>query len=182
MKDTSHPTTAEELYSMSADGIRRELVLGEVREMPPAGGEHGFITGNISFFLQRFVRENRLGYVFAAETGFTIARNPDTVRAPDCAFVRAERIPGPVPSRFLQIPPDLAVETISPDDRPGEMEEKVGQWLASGVRLVWMVDPRRKIVTIHRPGCKAEAIDNTGTLDGEDVLPGLHIPVAEVWV
>jgi len=181
MKKLAGRITAEELYQRSGDGVRRELVRGEVREMTPAGGQHGSTTGKLHILLGRFVLEKRLGRLFAAETGFLIERNPDSVRAPDCAFVRAERLPGAVPKKYLPFPPDLAVQTVSPEDRTVDIEEKVSQWLESGVRLVWVLDPDRQTVTIHRPGSAPRTLKEGQFLEGEDVVPGFHLPVDDLW-
>src|SRR5262245_30810434 len=181
MKNLIQPVTAEELFQMSHDGVRRELVRGEVKEMPPAGGEHGSTTGTLNAILWNFVREKKLGRVFAAETGFIIARNPDTVRAPDCAFVRAEGLPGPVPKKYLPFPPDLAAETVSPNDRPGEIDEKIADWLQSGVRLLWVLDPDQRMVTVYRSGSQPRTLKEGEFLEGEDVVPGFRVAVAELW-
>ena len=115
MSTTHTLVTADELFMMPDDGFRYELVKGELRRMPPAGSEHGAIGINIALVVAQFVKAHDLGVVFGADTGFKIASNPDTVRAPDLAFVRRERIPaGGVPREFWPGAPDLAVEVISP--------------------------------------------------------------------
>ena len=182
MKNLEHLVTADQLFSMSYEGVRRELVRGEVREMPAAGGEHGAITSNIHAPLHNFVREKKLGRVFAAETGFMIERNPDTVRAPDCAFIRAERLAGGLPKKFIPFAPDLAVETISPDDRPGEVREKAEQWLRSGVRLLWVIDPAERTVTVYSSSREPRTLGDEESLEGEDVVPGFRMRVADLWV
>src|SRR5262245_9042674 len=107
---------------MPNDGKRRELVRGQLKTMPPAGQEHGFVYMNLGGPLHQFVKTHRLGIVFGAETGFKIASNPDTVRAPDVAFVRRGRIPpGRIPKAFGSIAPDLAVEVVSPGDTVQEV-------------------------------------------------------------
>src|SRR2546426_12423284 len=181
MKHLPQPVTAEELFRLSHDGVRRELVRGEVREMTPAGGQHGSTTGALHVILGHFVRKRKLGRVFAAETGFIIERNPDTVRAPDCAFVSAERLPGPVPKKYLPFPPDLAVETTSPNDRPGKIAEKVAAWLQAGARLVWVLDPDERTLTVHRLGRPPRTLKTGEFLEGEEVVPGFQVAVAELW-
>jgi Uma2 family endonuclease len=149
--------------------------------MPPAGGEHGFTTNKVSVIVSNFVAREALGFVFAAETGYLIERDPGTVRAPDCSFVRAGRLTRPFPRGFLPLAPDLVVETLSPDDRPGKVQEKVGQWLASGVRLLWVLDPPRQEVTVHRPGVPPKVLSAADLLDGEDVLPGFRVRVSDLF-
>jgi len=111
--------TADELLRLPDDGYRYELVRGELRKMSPAGSRHGVVAAAIIGSLAPFVREHSLGKVFTSETGFLIQRDPDTVRAPDCAFVQTERFidtPGYFPGA-----PDLAVEVISPGDSYSEV-------------------------------------------------------------
>jgi len=145
--------TAEELLQLPTGmGKRYELVNGELRTMAPAGYEHGRMALNLGFFLQQFVRQHQLGDVFAAETGFIIRRNPDTVRAPDTGFVSNERLQqyGRPKRVYYPCAPDLVVEVLSPDDRQDEIDEKIEDWFAGGARLVWIVNPRRKTVTVYR--------------------------------
>ena len=181
MSRLDHPVTAEELLRLPDAGVRRELIRGEVREMTPAGGEHGFVTGDLHGYLFAFVHGRGLGRVTSAKTGFILERDPDTVRAPDCAFFRAERLPKPLPRGYIEIAPDLVVETLSPGDRRGEMEEKVAAWLAFGVRLLWVIDPVRRRATVHRRGAKPRVIEADGALDGEDVVPGFRCALAELF-
>ena len=142
-------TTARELLEAGDIGPC-ELVRGRLRVMTPAGEEHGLVAMNIAFRLASHVRERGLGFVYAAETGFHIERNPDTVRAPDVAFVTSERR---VSRRgFHEIAPDLAVEVVSPGDRATEVDEKVRDWLAAGTRLVWVADPASRTIVPHRAG------------------------------
>ena len=172
-------TTAEELLRAGDIG-RCELVRGELRMMIPAGYEHGRITMNLSTPIAIHAKANGLGTVVAAETGFRLARDPDTVRAPDVAFVHADR-PGPADRGYYAGPPDLAVEVLSPDDRPGYVREKVAEWIEAGTRAVWVVDPHTRKVTVHEPGGEPRVLDDTDTLPGGNVLPGFEFAVAEVF-
>jgi Uma2 family endonuclease len=181
MSKLAQPLTADEFYRMCCDGVRRELVEGEVREMPPAGSLHGWTTGRLHTLIDSHMCEHRLGIVFAAETGFIIERAPDTVRAPDIAFVRADRLPDPIPEKFLALAPDLAVETVSIDDRPKAIEEKVARWLKRGVRTVWVVDPRLRTVCVYRKESEPHLLEEKDELDGQDILPGFRIQVGEIW-
>jgi Uma2 family endonuclease len=181
MKETARPVTAEELARLPRNGMRRELVRGEVREMPPNGGEHGAATATVTIRLGSFVSKRRLGQLFGAETGFLIGREPDTVLGPDCGFVSAERLPQPIPKKFLPLAPDLAVETLSPEDRPREVREKVARWLAGGTRMVWVLDPDRCRVSVHRPGAEPRSFEAEDILEGEEVLPGFKVRVADLF-
>jgi Uma2 family endonuclease len=170
-------TTAEQLYAATDLG-RCELVRGELIMMSPAGFEHGRITMDIALRLAEFVHRNALGVVLAAETGFVLRRDPDTVRAPDVAFVRAERLGERSPKGFFPGPPDLAVEVLSPDDRPGRCSAKVRDWLDAGCREVWVVDPADGTITIYQGS-------DSRTLSGDDVLTspllaGFTLPLTEV--
>jgi len=116
----------------------------------------------------------------AAETGFLLARDPDTVRAPDLAFVRAER--APPPSRgYYPGAPDLAVEVLSPDDRPAYVRDKVGEWLEAGALAVWVVGPQRRTVAVHRTGEEPRLLDETETLRGGEPLPGFVLRVRDLF-
>jgi len=172
-------TTAGDLLRAGDIG-RCELVRGELRMMIPAGGEHGRIAGTLALVLGGHVRAGNLGTFYGAETGFVLSIDPDTVRAPDFAFVRAER--GRPPLRgYVPGAPDLAVEVLSPDDRPGYVREKVAEWLEAGARAVWVVDPRDRTVTIHEPGRPPLLLAETESLSGGDVLPGFELPVRDVF-
>ena len=173
--------TAEDLWLMPGNGSRRELVRGVVREMPPAGGEHGEIAGDLYYFLAHHVKSRRLGRVVAAEIGFVIAHDPDTVRAPDCAFLSNERAPDRLPKRYVEAIPDLVVEVVSPDDRAEEVSDKVDQWLRAGVRMVWVVHPRTRIVVTHRPDGQARILREGDTLSGDEVVPGFELAVGRLF-
>src|SRR3989440_521132 len=134
------PVTAEELLTLSIPDKRVELVRGMLVVREPAGYAHGRVAMNLAVRLATYVEGARAGQVFAAETGFTLARGPDTVRAPDVAFVTHERLPPPSTTGYPALAPDLVVEVLSPDDRPGEMLGKVADWLSAGTRIVWVVD------------------------------------------
>ncbi|MHC4974711.1 MAG: Uma2 family endonuclease [Planctomycetota bacterium] len=172
-------TTAEELLRAGDIG-RCELVRGELRTMIPPGAKHGWIAINVTGPILNHVKANDLGRVYAAETGFQLSRDPDTVRAPDVAFVRSDR-PGPPDSGYYPGAPDLAVEVLSPDDRPGYVRDKVAEWLEAGARAVWVVDPSARTVTVHEPGGEPCVLDEAAALPGGDVLPGFELPVAEIF-
>jgi Uma2 family endonuclease len=148
----------------------------------PAGDEHGRIgTMGIAIALGSFVKQRGLGIVYALETGFQIGHHPDTVRVPDVAFVRAERIPPGRSKGFIQGAPDLAVEIISPTDRASEVKAKAQDWLEAGCRVVWVVDPETKTVTVYRGGAETVLFRESDTLSGGDVLPGFSLPVSEIF-
>lgn len=176
------PVTAEELLRIPDDGLRRELVRGEVRTMAPAGNVHGRIAINVSTPLDQYVRAHDLGVVFAAETGFKIAGNPDTVRAPDAAFVRRERVEavGEVEGYWPEAP-DLAVEVVSPNDLFAEVEEKVADWLAAGTRVILVVNPRARTVVVRLSEKVARILSEEEILDGGQVVPGWTLSVADVF-
>ncbi|MHC4548644.1 MAG: Uma2 family endonuclease [Planctomycetota bacterium] len=172
-------TTAEELLRAHDLG-RCELIRGELRMMIPPSYQHGRITMRLTGPILNHVDAHGLGTVVAAETGFLLGRDPDTVRAPDLAFVRASRGPGP-PRGYFPGAPDLAVEVLSPDDRPGYVREKVAEWLEAGTRAVWVVDPRARTVTVHEARRDAQVLTEADTLCGRDVLPGFALAVREVF-
>lgn len=180
MSATTQSVTAEQLLTMPSDGFRYALVKGELRKMSPSGFDHGVIIGNITGPLQTFVNLHRLGVVCGAETGFLLARQPDTVLAPDVAFVKSERIAERTQS-FWAGAPDLVVEVVSPHDAYVEVEEKVAAWLSFGALLVWLVNSKRRTVTVHRTGQAPRTITISDTLDGEDVIPGFRLAVSTIF-
>ena len=148
---------------------------------PPAGAEHGTIAGRIHGFLFALVEDRALGRV-CPETGFVLQRDPDTVRAPDVAFVSSERTGGRRRrGPYFEGAPDLAVEVLSPGNTDREMTEKVAEYLAAGGRVVWVVDPRQQRVTVHRPECVPRHLSREDTLDGAPVLQGFRLPLAEIF-
>lgn len=180
---TDRPYTADELLDISTDSSHRyELRKGELTVMAPAGSEHGRTALRIGARIELFVEEHELGIAFAAETGFKLESDPDTVLAPDVAFVRRERQPaGRLPTSYFPGPPDLAVEVVSPHDTAPEVQDKVQQWLRFGAKLVWVVEPRTRTVTVFRPDGSAAVLQETDTLSGEDVLPGFSLALSQVF-
>jgi len=150
--------------------------------MSPAGCEHGAVIGAVFLLVADHVKRHQLGMVFGAETGFYIERSPDTVRAPDIAYVRRERIPaGGPPVGFWPGAPDLAVDVVSPGDTVREIDEKVSDWLTAGCQAVWVVNPRWKTVAAYRAGGEIKTLTADQTLDGGSVLPGFQRRVSEFF-
>ena len=149
--------------------------------MSPAGAEHGRIVARMTLRLAGFVEKGALGTVFGAETGFHITHEPDTVRAPDVAFVRAQRMGAELGCGFFPGAPDLAVEVLSPDDRAGEVLAKVQDWLDAGCLAVWVVDPRTRTVTVYRSRSEIVVLGKSESLSGGDLLPNFSLPVSELF-
>jgi Uma2 family endonuclease len=177
---TTRLITAEELLVMPDDGMLHELVKGELHTMPPPGDEHGDITFQLGLHLGQYVQAHRLGKVYAAETGFLLARAPDTVRAADVAFVRRDRLT-PRQRGYRAIAPDLVAEVVSPSDSAREVADKVRDWLAAGTQLVLVVEPARRTLTVHRlsaEGAPTSVVLSEGdTLDADPVVPGWRLPM-----
>jgi len=149
--------------------------------MAPPGWGHGRKAMVLGASLHVYVEAHRLGAV-ATETGFRLTTDPDTVRAPDVAFVRRDRLPtGDAAERYFEGAPDLAVEVISPNDLYTEVDEKVAEWLEHGTQLVFVVNPRRRTVAVHRPGQPVRILGTDDALDGEDVVPGWSLPVRDLF-
>jgi len=182
MSTTSLSTAADLLALPTGMGKRYELVLGEIREMSPSGWRHGEVIDNLQAILSAYIRAKRLGRGFGAETGFLIQRNPDTVRAPDFAFIADKNLPVEKPKEaFWPGAPDLVVEVLSPGDSKGEVDEKIDAWLVAGCAAVWIIDPRLQTVTTYRSRTDVSVKAVAETLDGGDVVPGFSCPVAELF-
>lgn len=178
---TTHLVTADELLAMGGDA-RFELWEGVLREVSPSSAKTGLIRIRISTAMSNHVETNRLGYVTDSETGFILSTNPHTVVAPDVGFFRPNRYPEDFPERgFFPMPPDLAIEVISPTDERGDIEKKQEHYARAGVPLVWWVDPEAKTVTVHRPGQLPEVLGESAILDGGDVLPGFTMNVSSIF-
>lgn len=174
--------TADELLAMPDDGNRYELVKGELIRMAPAGYEHGVRTVELTAALHRHIKAHNLGVVCAAETGFLISQEPDTVRAPDIAFITRERVEkaGTIKSYWIGAP-NLAVEVTSPGDTVRQVEEKVAEWLDAGAQIVWVVSPKLHTVTVYRSLTDIVTLTEKDTLDGGNIVPGFQIKIAEIF-
>lgn len=173
--------TAEDLWKIVADGSRYELSRGELVPMTPVGIPHSAIVVRIAKLLSNYVDEKRLGLV-GTEGGFRLCQNPDTLRAPDIAFISRERLEREgMPPKFADFPPDLAVEVLSPDDTASEILRKVDEYLAASVPLVWVVDPTIEKVTVYRSLQDIKVLSAQEELDGGEVLPGFRVSVAAIF-
>jgi len=181
---TAAPTklmTAADLLALGPD-FHGELVRGRLVEMAPASWGHGDVALTIGSILHVFVRENNLGRTYTAETGFTLSHDPDTVRAPDVAFVARERIPITADrSGFFEGPPDLAVEVLSPRNTVAEMAEKVDDYLTAGCRTVWIIDADRQTVTVYDHASRPVLLRSGDNLTAREVLQGFAVKVAEFF-
>ena len=149
--------------------------------MSPSGPVHGLVAGRITRLLDVFVDAADLGGVFAADAGFVLARNPDTVRAPDVGFVRKDRLLRKYPPGFFPGPPDLAVEVTSPSDSFTEVHEKALSWIEHGARLVWVVDPIAQRVSEYRSSREARLLGLGDELDGGEVVRGFRVRVRDLF-
>jgi len=173
--------TAEELEGIDIPGKSTELVRGRLVVLEPPGTYHGKLAGRLLLRVGAFVESHQLGEVFGQDTGFTIASNPDTVRAPDLAFLGRDRLASVGRRGYAAVAPDLVAEIVSPDDRPGEVRAKIGEWLSAGVRLAWVIDPEQRAARVHRPDGSELRIDEDGMLEGETVLPGFRTALRELY-
>lgn len=177
--------TAADLAALPDDPeYRYELVEGRLVKMSPTYGVHGRRTSDLHYALESYVRQHQLGVLTAAETGFNLTRpgeKRETVLAPDIAFIRMDHAPLVEVEAFPHVAPDLAVEVASSSDSRRRMGEKARRWLERGVRLVWVVWPRRREVDVWQPGAtQPHVLAASDTLDGADVVPGFSIPVTQV--
>lgn len=172
--------TAEDIAVFPED-MYGELIRGEWREMNPPGYRHGKVQLRIGSSLLAWATAHGLGDV-TVESGYVLERGPDTVVGPDVAFVRTERVPSPEQeARFVPAAPDLAVEVVSPSQSQRHVEEKVGIYLDTGTRLVWVVDPQRRTVTVYTRDVEPRTLVVGDVLVGGDVLPGYSLPVSDIF-
>lgn len=173
----AHATEAD-LLRMPKDGRKYELVDGQIR-VSPAGGQHGLIIVELTARLLAFVKRARWGYVFESSTGFRLPKG--NVRSPDISFVARGRFKKEiVPKGFIPFPPDLAVEVLSPEDRPRFVLDKVGEYLDAGVRMVWVLDPEAHSASVYRSLTNVQTLSEKDQLRGEDVLPGFRCRLGEI--
>ncbi len=183
ISDTSQPLrTAEQLFAMPNDGNRYELVRGVLTMMSPAGSERGKIAGRIFARLHMHVEKLNLGETYAAETGFRIATSPDTVRAPDAAFVSHQRLATVEFTRgYLPLAPDLVVEVLSPGDSSSDVEAKAEQWLTSGTRLVLVADPANQTLRVYKNASQIQVLRSGERFDSGDICGDWQLSVDDAF-
>lgn len=172
----------DEFLVLPLSDVKAELVRGELRVTPPAGGQHGCVGTNLVGLLLSHLKGRGFGRVFGDGAGYELVQLPRTVRCPDASFVRANRLPkegiGP---GLLKLAPDLAVEVLSPSESASELEEKLDDYRACGTPLIWVVDPARRTVMIVASNSPVRWLRETDTLDGGEVVPGFSCGVAELF-
>jgi len=172
--------TAGELAELPEDSYRHELSVGLLVAEPLPSHRHDRTRRRLERLLEEFVEQRGLGEVFG-EACYVLARDPDTVRGPDLSFVTTERLSHFDDARFFSGAPDLAVEILSPSNRPADMHSKIADYLVAGARLVWVVDPERRSVTTYRELLAPRVLQLGESLGGGDVLPGLSIPLDAIF-
>ncbi|HEX7120366.1 MAG TPA: Uma2 family endonuclease [Longimicrobiales bacterium] len=181
--DDERPVSIEEYQRLPKDDLYHvELVRGRLVREPRPAPPHSRAQMRVAATLDAYARATGLGDVLP-EVGFILSDDPPTVRGPDVAFVSRARIPegGYAVPGFWRIAPDLAVEVVSPSNSAGGIREKVRAYLDAGTRIVWVVDPRTRTVTVHRPQADAVAVCADAVLTAPDLLPGLEIPLSELF-
>lgn len=179
---SERPMTAAELAGLPDDGKFYELSRGMLICMSPSAYGPSRVSGKVIVRMGTFIDEHKLGEYGTADGGFRLASDPDTVRAPDAWFVRAERVRAGVDEvGFFAGAPDLVVEVLSPSDRFVDVMLKVRDYLEAGVRLIWVLDAQSHITAVFRPGAPVRFLEPDDTLDGEDVLPGFTLPLRDVF-
>lgn len=174
--------TFEDLMHLPEDGYRHELTKGELLTMIPTGGQHGLLALRLGGALAAHIDRHQLGLTCAAETGFILSRQPDTVRAPDVSFISRDRVPSQgVPEGYWDLAPDLAVEVVSPSDSASDVRVKIREFLEAGTHLVWVVYPRLQVVEVHYPSGQVRVLGERDVLDGEDVVAGFSYSLAELF-
>ena len=174
--------TADDLLRLYSEGVRGELIRGELCETVSTGQDHGKYVANATILVGSFVKSHRLGSVMASDSGVQLERDPDTVREPDFAFISAEREPlGTSVPGYSQTIPDLVVEIKSPGDSRREVTDKLRMWLSYGVRVAWGIFPDTRTIEVHVAGGETAALTDADTLDGGDVIPGFTCAVSDIF-
>jgi len=174
--------TADELWAIGDDGCRYDLIEGELYRTSPASPKHGKFAARVARHLDVFVDELELGEVFGAESGFRLSRDPDTVLAPDAAFVRADKIPpDDEQDGFWPVVPDLVVEVISPSDTVGYLVDKFAAYLDAGVEAVLTIDPKRRTLSVHTQDGITRTLRENDVLELPEILPGFSLQVSEIF-
>jgi Uma2 family endonuclease len=180
------PMTAEEF----CDWVHRpentnkwfELVRGKVIELPAPLRLHGVVSSTTVWLLGGYVQKRRKGYVTANGAGVILERDPDTVRGPDVALYEdAERFEDLHP-KYGEVPPRVAAEVLSPNDRADQVLRKITDYLRNGVEMVWLIDPEARTVTVYRPDQGPRLLEESDELTAEDILPGFRCRVADFFV
>ena len=179
---TTKLLTAEDLWDLEDNAGRYDLIRGELIRVAPAGAPHGKLALRIGSILLAHIDAMQLGDAYGAETGFILARDPDVLLAPDFAYVRSDRLPPQDEQKgFMEVAPDLVVEIVSPSDLSRHVHAKVMEYLGGGVKLVWVIHPDQKEVTVFTPDRRARVLTLGEELDGGDVLPGFRFPLADIF-
>jgi len=175
--------TAEQLWELpDILGKQLELVRGEVVAVPSPGAIHNVIANLLFHLLYTFASERRLGIVFGDNMGYVLSRGPDTVRIPDISFVAWDRVPeAGIPEGSWLIPPDLAVEVVSPSDHTADVNDKACEYVASGVPLAWVLWPKRRVVSVYTRDQMVRELGLDDELDGGDTLPGFSVRVSTLF-
>ena len=174
--------TADDLLRLRSEGVRGELIRGVLHKGMASGEEHGELVMNLGFIVNTHVKPRRLGRVVGSDVGVRLERNPDTVREPDLAFVSADKRPlGVRNTGYLEVPPDLVVEVVSPSDRLSDAAEKAWMWISYGVGLAWIIHPEDRTVDVYRAGAPVETLTENDVLDGDPALPGFSCAVRDIF-
>ncbi|MDE0198137.1 MAG: Uma2 family endonuclease [Caldilineaceae bacterium] len=174
--------TANDLLRLYSEGVRGELIRGALCETMPTGLTYGEIVMNLGGALRNFIRPRRLGRLVGSDSGMMLERDPDTVREPDIVFISAQKLPLNVRlSGYYEGAPDLVAEIVSPSDGPREVYHKALMWISFGVSLVWVVNPEKRAIEVHRPNQPLLSLTENDILDGGEVLPGFNYPVRDVF-
>jgi Uma2 family endonuclease len=175
--------TAEELLQLPDGDYRAELINGELITMPLPGLPHGRIVARLTGSLEQFVWNHELGELYTGDAGFQLTWNPDTVLGPDISFISKERLKevGEIIKGYWQGPPDLAVEVLSPSDRPGKVKQKISRWFSFGTKQLWIVDPKHSTVTVYRSPVDTTTFSGSDYLEASDLLPGFRISLDRIF-
>lgn len=183
MTATGIRMTADELLRLPDNGMRRELIAGELHEVPPAGGENGYVGSKAQIELGIFLKQHPEigGSFFLSDTGYRLTRDPDTVRQPDISYVSEERLPQARVRGYPELAPDFVAEVVSPSDTASDVQTKVNEWLAAGVVLVWVLYPATRTAMTFRSDGSIQLLNADDTITCEPVLPGFACRLGDLF-
>lgn len=180
MEETTGAITLEEFLNLPDDGYRDEVSRGHLVREPQPGDQHGAITVEMVTILNNWLKEHPIGKL-RTHSGFRLSRTPLTIRGPDIAFIRRQRLDTVLESPFFEGAPDLAIEIVSPSNTASDLQEKIAEYMEAGTYAVWVIYPRTRSVVVHDANGEIRMLSRRDTLTAPELLPGFEFPVERIF-